>query len=99
MKIASGIDWCRVLEGEILEGVRQVLHFRHGCAVDQQRDHRDVGLHRGLDLDADEIGLLLDAGRASRSSRPNSGPPPPATDRFCNIAFWMCSRKSVPNGM
>src|SRR6516165_8782904 len=61
MKIAPGIDCCRVAVAELLEAVRKIGRLRHGRLIDQDRDERSAAIERVLYFNLYRIILLANS--------------------------------------
>ena len=69
---------------EFLETIGQVVGLRHGRAVDQHRNERNVAVERRLDLDAHEIGEVIEAAQVGLAG---AGQPIPADDGDERVAL------------
>jgi hypothetical protein len=78
MKIATGIDWCRIEEGKIFQAFGKLHGLRHLGRAHQDGDNRNAGAQRRLNLEADEVGL---AGYSSRAASAGTEPAPTDNDQ------------------
>jgi hypothetical protein len=59
MEIAPSIDWRGIEKGKILQALGKQRRLRHPCRAHEDRDNRNGIAQRGLDLKADEVGLVI----------------------------------------
>jgi hypothetical protein len=56
IEVAPGLDLDGIPVGELPDAFGQVGSVRHRRAIEQHRQHGNVALERGLELDAHRIG-------------------------------------------